>query len=28
MITEIDRIVVIGSGTMGSGIALVFAQAK
>ena len=28
MITEINRIVVIGSGTMGSGIALVFAQAK
>ena len=28
MITEIDRIAVIGSGTMGSGIALVFAQAK
>ena len=28
MITEINRIVVIGSGTMGSGIAVVFAQAK
>jgi 3-hydroxybutyryl-CoA dehydrogenase len=28
MITEINRIAVIGSGTMGSGIALVFAQAK
>ena len=28
MITEINRIVVIGSGTMGSGIAFVFAQAK
>ncbi len=28
MISEINRIAVIGSGTMGSGIALVFAQAK
>ncbi len=28
MITDINRIAVIGSGTMGSGIALVFAQAK
>jgi len=28
MTTEINRIAVIGSGTMGSGIALVFAQAK
>jgi 3-hydroxybutyryl-CoA dehydrogenase len=28
MIAEINRIAVIGSGTMGSGIALVFAQAK